>query len=151
MDTVGLGTGTASASPGECYNGTFECGIPQIVLFGGGGSGAVAQAVINNIGQVIGSNVLNGGTGYTAPPFVSIQDPAGCGNNASGAAVINNEGEVIDVIITNPGTGYDDTYNGGAPIISSFVGSPNPMVLGNSVTLSWTAVSYTHLTLPTKA
>ena len=138
MDTVGLGTGTASASPGECYNGTFECGIPQIVLFGGGGSGAVAQAVINNIGQVIGSNVLNGGTGYTAPPFVSIQDPAGCGNNASGAAVINNEGEVIDVIITNPGTGYDDTYNGGAPIISSFVGSPNPMVLGNSVTLSWT-------------
>ena len=137
MDTVGLGTGTQAESPGECYNGSFECGIPQITLFGGGGSGAVAQAVVNNIEQVIGANVLSGGTGYTAPPFVSIDDPAGCGSNASGHSVINTEGEVIDVIITNPGTGYDDTYNGGAPIISSFTGSPNPMVLGNSVTLSW--------------
>ncbi len=137
MDTVGIGTSKQAESPGECYNGSFECGIPQIILFGGGGSGAVAQAVVNNIGQVIGSNVLNAGTGYTAPPFVSIQDPAGCGSNASGAAVINDEGEVIDVIITNPGTGYDDTYNGGAPIITSFLGSPNPMVLGGTVTLSW--------------
>ena len=137
LDTVGFGTGTAATSPGDCYTGTFECGIPQIVLFGGGGSGAVAQAVVNNIEQVIGSNVLSGGSGYTAPPFVSIEDPAGCGSNATGAAVINDEGEVIDVIITNPGTGYDDTYNGGAPVISSFNGSPNPMVLGGSVTLSW--------------
>ena len=77
-----------SVSPGNCYTGSFECGIPQIVLFGGGGSGAAAQVVINKIGQVIGSNLLSGGSGYTSTPFVSVEDPAGCGNNASASAVL---------------------------------------------------------------
>lgn len=128
----------SSQSPGSCYTGTFECGIPQVVIFGGGGSGAVAQAVVNNIGQVIGTNLVNGGQGYTSPPFVSIIDPANCGNSASAFANYDsNTGSITDVVVNNPGSGYDDGYNGGNPVISSFTGAPNPINVGNSVVLSW--------------
>ena len=54
--------GNTSQSPGSCYTGTFECGLPQVQIFGGGGSGAVAQAVVNQVGEVIGANLLNGGS-----------------------------------------------------------------------------------------
>jgi hypothetical protein len=77
-----------SQSPGDCYTGVFKCGIPQVVIFGGGGSGAAANAVVNQIGEVIGVNLLNGGSDYTSPPFVSIVDPGGCGINASALAVL---------------------------------------------------------------
>ena len=77
-----------SQSPGACYTGTFKCGLPQVVIFGGGGSGAAANAVVNAIGEVIGVNLLDGGSGYTSPPFVSIVDPGGCGINASATAIL---------------------------------------------------------------
>ena len=128
---------TLGQSPGACYAGKFECGLPQVVIFGGGGSGAVGQAVVNNIGQVIGANILSSGSGYTSPPFVSIVDPAGCGNNASAGSIIDDDGNVGDIVIVNPGEGYNDTYIGGAPVITMFVGAPNPVVVGRYVSLSW--------------
>ena len=121
---------------GSCYAGDFSCGVPEVVLFGGGGSGAVATAIVNNIGQIIGTNILNPGGGYQYPPFVSIVDPADCGNNAGGYAEIE-DGIVTDIIITNPGYGYDNTNNGGPPVIHSFYASPNPVNIGQTVTLSW--------------
>jgi hypothetical protein len=131
-------------SPGGCYSGTFECGIPQIQIFGGGGSGAVAGAVVNSIGQVIGANLFFRGGGYTSPPFVSIVDPAGCGVNASAYAVLgppdpnnNNKSEVEKIIILGPGYGYSNEFNGGPPIINSFDGSPNPITVGTALILSW--------------
>ena len=138
-DFFGKDSKTAQ-SPGNCYTGSFDCGIPQIVLFGGGGSGAAAQVIVNKIGQVIGSNVLNSGSSYTSTPFVSIEDPAGCGNNASAFAVLgegDDIGKVVDIKINNPGTGYNTPYIGGAPVINTFVGSPNPSVIGSTVVLSW--------------
>lgn len=130
----------SSQSPGSCYTGTFQCGIPQIVIFGGGGAGAVAQAIVNDIGQVIGANLLNGGSGYTSPPFVSIVDPANCGNNASAYSVLGNDDDsdsVVEIVINNPGSGYSDSYIGGSPVVNSFTGAPNPVVVGETVTLSW--------------
>jgi hypothetical protein len=131
-------------SPGGCYSGSFECGIPQIQIFGGGGSGAVAGAVVNSIGQVIGANLFFKGAGYTSPPFVSIVDPAGCGVNASAYAVLgppdpNNDdkSEVEKIIIIGSGYGYSDKFNGGPPIINSFDGSPNPITVGTALILSW--------------
>ena len=128
---------TFSQSPGQCYAGTFECGLPQVMIFGGGGTGAAVQAVVNTIGQVIGTNILNAGEHYTSPPFVSIVDPAGCGNNASAGAFIGDDGTLEDIVITNPGDDYSDGYTGGAPVISSFVGAPNPIVVNQTVSLSW--------------
>ena len=132
-----------SQSPGQCYTGNFECGLPQVVIFGGGGSGAVAEAVVNNVGQVIGTNLLSKGSGYTSPPFVQVIDPAGCGSNASGFIEMETDdegyetGKVGDIIIENPGGGYDTDYVGGAPIIQQFYGTPNPVSTNMPVILNW--------------
>ena len=139
----GNGSSNLNQSPGDCYTGTFECGIPQVEIFGGGGSGAVGQAVVNTIGEVVGVNLLSGGSGYESPPFVSIVDPAGCGSDAAAYAVLGTDddgysnGVVEEIVLTNSGSGYDDTYTGGAAVITSFTGAPNPLVVGNSVSLSW--------------
>ena len=153
MDNFFGPEGNQAQSPGQCYTGNFECGIPQVVIFGGGGSGAVAQAVVNNVGQVIGTNLLNGGSGYKSPPFVQIVDPAGCGADASGFANMATDddgyetGELSGITIANPGTGYESTYNGGAPSITSFYGAPNPLTVNNSVTLNWNVVNADEVSL----
>lgn len=141
-------------SPSGCYSGSFECGIPQIQIFGGGGSGAVAAAVVNSIGQVIGANLFFGGGGYTSPPFVSIVDPAGCGVNASAYSVLgppdpnnDNKSEVEKIIILGSGSDYSDKFNGGPPIINSFDGAPNPITVGTSLILSWDVRNATKISL----
>ena len=143
LGRIGIGGSDAvnpAESPGECYAGSFECGLPQVVLFGGGGTGAVVNAVVNEIGEVIGSNLINGGSGYTSPPFVSIVDPAGCGENSSAYAEIE-DGSVIDIVIVNPGDGYGGDYTGGAPVINSFVAAPNPVIVGQVVSMSWDVIN----------
>lgn len=139
-----------SGSP--CYTGSYECGSPQLVFFGGGGSGASANAVVNGIGQIIGFNLLSGGSGYNNAPFVSIVDPAGCGGGAQAYAVLgqgSNAGVVIAVTLTNPGSGYSQVNNGGVPVINSFYGTPNPVQVGNSITLQWDVSNFTTLSLST--
>lgn len=137
----------SSQSPGECYTGSFECGTPQVKIFGGGGSGAIADAVVNKVGQVIGTNLVNGGSGYTSPPFVQVVDPAGCGSNASGFAIMETDddgyetGGIGGIVIDNPGSGYSDTYVGGSPTILSFIGTPNPVVVNKTINLNWDVVN----------
>tara|TARA_Y100000004_G_scaffold110236_1_gene123709 strand:+ start:2417 stop:4882 length:2466 start_codon:yes stop_codon:yes gene_type:complete len=128
--------GNSSQSPGSCYTGLFECGLPQVKIFGGQGSGAVAQAIVNDIGQVIGTNVLSGGKDYDEAPFVSFVDPAGCGSNASGYAEVE-DGKVKDVVIINPGGDYSKNNNGGSPVINKFIASPNPIKVNTTVTVEW--------------
>jgi hypothetical protein len=103
-----------------CNTGAFRCGPPNVQFFGGGGVGAVGNAVVNNIGQVIGVNLSFGGTGYTTPPFVTFQDSCENGDYASGYTEINDDGEVTRVIMVNNGDGYLDAPNGldefGTPI-----------------------------------
>lgn len=102
-----------------CNTGAFKCGPPNVQFFGGGGAGAVGNAVVNSIGQVVGVNLSFGGTGYTTPPFVTFQDSCENGNYASGYTEINDAGEVTRVIMVNNGNGYLDAPNGldefGAP------------------------------------
>ena len=137
----------SSQSPGECYTGTFECGLPQVKIFGGGGSGAVADAVVNTVGQVIGTNLISGGSGYTTPPFVQIVDPAGCGSNASGFVDMELDadgyqtGSISDIVIDNPGSDYNNSYNGGSPVIETFFGSPNPLQVNGTISLNWSVVN----------
>ena len=137
----------SSQSPGECYTGTFECGLPQVKIFGGGGSGAVADAVVNTVGQVIGTNLISGGSGYTTPPFVQIVDPAGCGSNASGFVDMELDadgyqtGSISDIVIDNSGSDYNNSYNGGSPVIETFFGSPNPLQVNGTISLNWSVVN----------
>ena len=132
----------------SCYTGPYDCGTPQVVLFGGGGSGASANAVVNGLGQIIGFNLLNPGQGYNNAPFVSISDPGGCGGNAQAYAVMTPAGDQVESInLTSPGTGYGQTANGGVPVINSFIGSPNPVQVGNSINLSWNVSNFDSISL----
>lgn len=111
LDGATLASG--SIPPGvQCFPGAFLCGPPNVVFFGGGGSGAVGNAVVNSIGEVVGVDLSFGGAGYTAPPFVLFQDNCDNGSYASGYTIINNDGQVIDVVMVNSGSGYLNTVSG---------------------------------------
>ena len=100
----------------QCFPGASRCGPPRVEFFGGGGAGAVGNAVVNSIGEVVGVDLFYGGRGYTAPPFVTFNDTCSDGNlggsGASGYAVTNDGGEVIQVIMVNNGINYLNSPSG---------------------------------------
>jgi hypothetical protein len=99
-----LGGVTADLA-GGCNTSAFECGPPSIELFGGGGIGAVAKAVVNSVGEVVGAKMEDLGLGFDDVPFVSIVDRCNNGKGATGTAVMK-DGKITNIIITNPGSGY---------------------------------------------
>lgn len=104
--TLGQYDGTIPDSITQCDTAPFRCGPPSVEIFGGGGSGAIGNAVVDRVGRIVGVDLVFGGSNYTSPPFVSIIDPCENGNYASGYTEINDDGEVTDIIIVDPGTGY---------------------------------------------
>ena len=88
-----------------CLTGPQPCGPPTLEFYGGGGIGAEANPVIDEDGNLIAVDIVNGGFGYTTPPFVQVIDP--CQNGAG--AILNTEildGVVVRVIINETGSGY---------------------------------------------
>ena len=117
-----------SAGGLSCNTNPFACGPPRVEIFGGGGVGAVANAVVNSIGEVVGVNLRFPGSSYTSPPFVTFYDTCGGqGNNASAYSIINDQGEVVKVVMVNPGSGYSNTFTG----LDEF---RNPIVSGSNAT-----------------
>ena len=66
------------------------------------GMPAYAVAYCNN-GEVTSIQVLNGGSGYLAPPKIDI---IGNGAGATAEATIGSGGVVSGITVTNPGSGY---------------------------------------------
>jgi fibronectin-binding autotransporter adhesin len=66
----GVVTGITVLNPGTGY--TIA---PSVQLVGGGGTGAVAIATLDNNGGVTSISVTTGGTGYTSEPTVTIAPP----------------------------------------------------------------------------
>ncbi len=121
IEIFGDRLGDASTpSPGitECDADAYKCGPPKILIFGGGGAGAVGEAVVDNIGRTIGVSLLNKGSGYRNPPFVTFVD--NCVTTfTSGYAVIDDDpdsstnGQIMDIVMTNiapsaPADGKDE-------------------------------------------
>jgi hypothetical protein len=122
----------------SCFGGIPTlCGPPKINIFGGGGEGGAASAIMglgvgegsNRTGSVISVQVTNPGNGYTFPPFVEVVDNCNQGYGCVARATIKDgkidtiyvvsEGEnypideedpyVVDnVSIINPGNGYEE-------------------------------------------
>ena len=107
---------------GNCYAGPPQlggCGGTKIKIFGGKGAGGVANAIIGLAnadrgvtGSLLGVDLVNGGGGYTTPPFVEIVDECKSGYGAVARAVIDYDPnsptyqEIIDIILVSPGENY---------------------------------------------
>lgn len=91
-----------------CDPYTLTCGPPNVLIFGGGGAGAAARAVVNSLGQVVGVNMTDIGFGYSGKPFVQFIDDCDNGYGATGQAIVEN-GQVTNIVVDNPGGGYIPT------------------------------------------
>lgn len=99
-----------AAAAGPCNSGILVCGPPTITLFGGDGIGGLANAVVNNVGNVIGAQVIDGGFGYTQAPYVNIQDACGNGKGGKGTAILGPNGTVVKIVIEFEGYGYYNDF-----------------------------------------
>lgn len=104
----------------NCDSGVYRCGPPKVLMFGGGGVGAAGDAIVNQLGQIVGVDLKYGGQGYDSPPFVSFMDNCGNGDYASGYAILEDDNvdtedddlyydPITLTTIGTDGTGDDDT------------------------------------------
>lgn len=112
----------------SCNSGPQACGPPTANIFGGNGSGAAFNLIISASGSVIGSELVNAGSGYqSGNTYAKVQDNCGKGNGAVITAVLGpvslqngvylpdpngDQIGVIDLIINDGGTGYLPTFDG---------------------------------------
>ena len=104
----------------DCNTGNiFDCGLPRIEFFGGGGEGAVGDVILGNFvneldnaidateitdkqgntttigakttGSIIGVDMKYAGEGYTSEPIVSFVDNCDKGYGAYGRATIDKD------------------------------------------------------------
>ena len=106
-DTVGSFSGGSPLEGlvGGCNVSSKQCGPPRIEIFGGGGFGAVADAVINETGKIIGVNMKDLGFGYTEAPYVTMIDDCNNGKGATGIACMDGD-KVMNICILDGGGGY---------------------------------------------
>lgn len=69
-------------------------------------------------GRVTAVQILESGSGYAAPPAVTIAAPAGGGAAATATATLDAAGAVIGIVITSGGSGYELTPT--APVATIF-------------------------------
>ena len=125
----------------NCFYGTpTSCGEPTLNIFGGGGTGATAMAIlgtfqpyqqvsetITNVAytaSIIGATITDPGSGYTSPPTVEITDPCNLGYGAVARATINEAGQVTSVYIVSPGEGYPVGDQEASGVTDVYVDSP---------------------------
>jgi len=55
---------------------------PKVKFSGGGGTGAIGNAIISPSGKILGVDIISGGTGFTSPPTVTLD------NNGPGSGTV---------------------------------------------------------------
>jgi hypothetical protein len=99
-----------AGSIGECFSGFNVCGPPNIQIFGGGGTGATANAIIGPSGEILAASILSTGIEYYSNPFVYFDDPCGNGSGAKAEAIVGTEGsdcgKIIGIRVIDGGVGY---------------------------------------------
>ena len=81
---------------------------PAIEIIGGGGSGAIANAVVTG-GVITACYVINGGAGYTEPPTVRIISPT---VTTSNLVAVLTPTSVASLNIINKGLSVENSYSG---------------------------------------
>jgi hypothetical protein len=72
---------------GGCNTNAKPCGPPR-ANFTGDGTGAAGNPVIGPDGSLLAVDMVSGGSGYSAPPSVTMMDQCGFGNGAVTAAQV---------------------------------------------------------------
>ena len=106
LGDINVGNIFQSIINGNCNVGAVNCGPPNVVFFGGNGSGGTGNAIINTVGEILGVQIITPGR-YESPPLIEFQDACGNGKGGSGTVVIDDNGGITNVIIDNPGYGYE--------------------------------------------
>jgi len=113
----------------DCNTGNiFECGLPKVEFFGGGGIGGVGKAILGKVREefnfddiygdvkrtasIVGIELGDGGSGYTSPPIVTLTDNCDKGYGAYAKANIDQNpysptyGEILSVSMITVGENY---------------------------------------------
>ena len=106
LGNFNAGTIFQSIVDGKCNVGPVDCGPPNVVFFGGGGSGGAGNPVINAIGEVLGVDIILPGQ-YTSPPVIDFVDNCGNGKGANGEVILDDDGGIANVVIINSGYDYE--------------------------------------------
>ena len=88
----------------NCDTGPVFCGVPDIVIWGGGGSGATGNPVINFVGELIGVDITLPGQGYEkGAPLIEIDDKCRNGNGGTGRVFVGPITGIGEVGVTTGG------------------------------------------------
>ena len=79
LSDLNMGTIWQSVIDGSCNTGAVNCGPPIVKFWGGGGTGASGNAVVNALGEILGVQIVTPGSGYTSPPLIEFEDACGKG------------------------------------------------------------------------
>jgi len=72
-----------------CNINAILCGPPNVVFWGGSGSGASGNAIVSAAGDILGVDIINSGSGYgNKPTFINFEDSCGKGVGASGRVIL---------------------------------------------------------------
>lgn len=106
-----------------CGTDAILCGPPNVVFWGGSGSGATGNVIVSAVGDILGVDITNSGFGYgTRSPFINFEDSCGRGVGAYGTPILGpvslqsdgtyqpdpngTETGVTGIIVEDPGYGY---------------------------------------------
>jgi len=73
---------TSMFNDNNCNTDARDCGPPMVEIFSSNGSRAVANAVIGDLGEIIGVDMLSFGVGYDASTRVVVRSDCGNGRGA---------------------------------------------------------------------
>jgi hypothetical protein len=106
-------------SGSSCETGPIASGPPIIEIWGGGGKGATANAVVGPNGNLLAVDVTRQGQGYNTPPYCAVIDRSGVGFGAVLRAEIDEDqvektgsSGVIKIVVVEPGWDYLSSPDG---------------------------------------
>jgi hypothetical protein len=103
-----------------CDIGPILCGPPEAQFFGSG-VGAAGNLIIGSLGEVIGIDMINFGSGYDNDSYGKVYDNCGKGKAAYFRPIISDytddqgnqqTGGIVDIEIIESGTGYLNAPDG---------------------------------------
>ena len=106
-------------SGSSCETGPIASGPPIIEIWGGGGKGATANAVVGPNGNLLAVDITRQGQGYNTPPYCAVIDRSGVGFGAVLRAEIDEDqvektgsSGVIKIVVVEPGWDYLSSPDG---------------------------------------